>query len=228
MSGGGKPPARPRKPKAGLTMEEQDLWDHAAASMKPLRRAKGRILDGADEAVFEPVEVRPKRRAKASSDAHPKPVAIGGARAAGGMPAVVALPKSLPGTPPLTAFDRKSARRIRSGQIDIDARIDLHGMHQGEAHAALRRFLFSCHANSARWVLVITGKGAPRRAGWFTDDGEPDVRGGLDRHEPRGVLRRNVPRWLAEPDLRAIVVSYTQAAISHGGEGAIYVQLRRR
>jgi DNA-nicking Smr family endonuclease len=165
MKAGGKPPGRGRKPKAGLTVEEQDLWDHAAASMKPLRRAKGRILDGADEAVFEPVEVTPKRRVKAAIQTppkHPVPVIP---------PAVPAKPISR--TPDLADFDRKSARRLRSGQIEIDARLDLHGMHQAEAHAALRRFLFSCHANGARWVLVITGKGAPRRSGWFSDSGDP-------------------------------------------------------
>ena len=99
-------------------------------------------------------------------------------------------------------------------------------MYQDEAHAALRRFLTSCYRNGARWVLVITGKGGPQRTGWFGDGGEPH-RHEHGRDEPRGVLRRNVPRWLAEPELRTIVVSYTQAAIGHGGEGAIYVQLRR-
>lgn len=70
-------------------------------------------------------------------------------------------------------------------------------------------------------VLVITGKGR-----------EADE----DRHAPfdmfqerdRGVLRRNVPRWLAEPELRSIVVGYTSAHVKHGGDGAFYVQLRNR
>lgn len=216
MSSGG---GRGRRTKTGLSDEEQELWDHAAASMKPLRKAKARVLDGADEAVFEPVAVKARKKAKGVE----------------GLPALPGLPVAPPTgavkkptkTPELAAFDRKSARRIRSGQIEIDARIDLHGMYQDEAHAALRRFLFSCYSNGARWVLVITGKGAPRRSGWFSDDGEAHTRD-LGRDEPRGVLRRNVPRWLGEPELRAIVVSYTQAAIGHGGEGAMYVQLRRR
>ena len=208
---------RGRRTKTGLSEEEQELWDHAAASMKPLRKAKGRVLDGADEAVFEPVAVKARKKAKI----------VDGLAALPGLPAAPAVAKKPAKTPELAAFDRKSARRIRSGQIEIDARIDLHGMYQDEAHAALRRFLFSCYSNGARWVLVITGKGAPRRTGWFSDDGDPHHRD-LGRDEPRGVLRRNVPRWLGEPELRAIVVSYTQAAIGHGGEGAMYVQLRRR
>ena len=178
--------------------------------------------------MFELVEVSTKRGTKAALKTPPR---------LPGLPARPVAPpaaKTAHKTPELAAFDRKSARRIRAGHIEIDARLDLHGMFQEEAHSALRRFLFSCHANGARWVLVITGKGAPRRSGWFSDDGEPHRgdfggdRGGGNRDEPRGVLRRNVPRWLGEPDLRAIVVSYTQAAIGHGGEGAIYVQLRRR
>jgi DNA-nicking Smr family endonuclease len=109
---------------------------------------------------------------------------------------------------------------LGSGRIAIEARIDLHGMRQSEAHRALNRFLAKAHADGRRWVLVITGKGGPQRALSSDDLGY----GG----EERGVLRRNVPRWLAEPELRAIVVGFTEAAIRHGGAGALYVQLRRR
>jgi DNA-nicking Smr family endonuclease len=115
----------------------------------------------------------------------------------------------------LAALERRQARRLRSGQVEIEARLDLHGMRQSDAHAALRRFLLACHARGVRWALVITGKGAT-------------ARGGASGEHERGVLRRNVPRWLAEPELRAIVISYTAAAAPHGGEGALYVQLRRR
>ena len=224
---------RSKIPKAGLTIDEEALWDHAARTMAPLRKVKDRVLDGADEALFEALMntdgVAPRRRAKPD-----KP------RTAG-LPGLPSRPASEPAgrskkTPPLADFDRKSAKRLRSGAIDIEARIDLHGMREFEAHGALLRFLYSCHASSKRWVLVITGKGAPRRPGWFGDDGEPVGSGGTDGANfgdfagtsPRGVIRRNVPRWLEEPDLRAIVVSFTQASAAHGGEGALYVQLRKR
>lgn len=208
-----------RPSKVSLTSEEQALWEHASQTMKPLRKTKGRVLDGADEAALEPVLVSAKKRAKPGFDGLP------GLPGYPVRPPVVSKPITK-AMPELAAFDRKSAKRLRAGHIEIDARMDLHGMHQDEAHTALRRFLLSCQTNGARWVLVITGKGAPRRSGWFGTDGEARERDGRD--EQRGILRRNVPRWLAEPDLRAIVVSYTQAAISHGGEGAIYVQLRKR
>ncbi len=127
-----------------------------------------------------------------------------------------------PTVPPLADLERerRKMRRIGTGRIDIEARIDLHGMRQAEAHAALRRFLTRAHADGRRWVLVITGKGAPLDREREADDvGYGSIE--------RGVLRRNVPRWLAEPELRAIVVGYATAAIRHGGEGALYVQLRK-
>ncbi len=97
-------------------------------------------------------------------------------------------------------------RGVARGKEPIDARLDLHGLTQSEAHAALLRFLRNAHARDARLVLVITGKG----------------RGG----EP-GVLRRQVPHWLGLPEFRALVVGFEDAHIAHGGEGALYVRVRR-
>ncbi len=78
--------------------------------------------------------------------------------------------------------------------------------------------MHSAYRRGQRWVLVITGKGGPRRP----RDDDDDMFGVAER----GVLRKNVPMWLSEPELRAIVVSFTAAAIQHGGDGALYVQLR--
>lgn len=119
---------------------------------------------------------------------------------------------------PLAEFERRKARQIASGRIEVDARIDLHGLRQRDAHARLRAFLLQAHASGHRTVLVITGKG-----GEETGDRLADLAG----ERQRGVLRRNVPHWLEEPELRAIVLSYTQAGVRHGGAGALYVQLRR-
>ncbi|MGI9480152.1 MAG: Smr/MutS family protein [Hyphomicrobiaceae bacterium] len=135
----------------------------------------------------------------------------------------VAQPPPQPPAPQPNHMDGRSVRRIGSGRDGIDARIDLHGMRQNEAHSALRVFLFRAVAKGHRMVLVITGKGRPRTS----SDGAlgPFVHEGT---KERGILRRNVPLWLAEPDLRAIVVGHTPAHIRHGGDGALYVQLRRR
>ena len=218
MSGAGS-----RKRKAGLTGEEQALWDHTARSIEQLAtgKAKARVLDGAD-AFFEAmstIDPPVKRRAKAETGGTGKsapPVALPG------LPQAPAAPAR---TPPLADFDRKAAKRLRAGRIDIEARIDLHGMRQDEAHGALASFLRSAHARGLRWVLVITGKGAPRRNAWNPDEEHFRLDMG-DRPEP-GILRRSVPRWLAEPGLRALVVSHTESSPRHGGEGALYVQMRR-
>jgi DNA-nicking Smr family endonuclease len=210
-----------RKPRPLISAEDHALWDHAASSIEPLRGVRSRVHrvheDGdarqggyANHGRPAPLEsvARASRQHTLPGDGKPHPVAHA--------PAVKP-------APPLAKFDRNMGRKLRGGRTEIEARIDLHGMRQSEAHAALRNFLHSCRARGLSTVLVITGKGAP--TGRPADD-EPFWMGGSDGE--RGVLKRNVPRWLAEPDLRAIVVSFTTAAIRHGGEGALYIHLRRR
>jgi DNA-nicking Smr family endonuclease len=115
--------------------------------------------------------------------------------------------------PPLAPFDRRLLQRVARGRETIDARLDLHGMTQTEAHAALLSFLYRAQANDARLALVVTGKGA----------------GKTTRETPRerGVLRRSVPMWLSLPEFRRFVVSFEEAHPSHGGQGALYLRMRR-
>ena len=113
-------------------------------------------------------------------------------------------------TPALSPILRKDRQRLARGNAAIDARIDLHGMTQAEAHGALRRLLRRSQADGAKFVLVITGKGAPDAS----------------RGE-RGVLRRQVPMWLALPEFRRYVLGFDVADTGHGGEGALYVRLRK-
>jgi len=128
-------------------------------------------------------------------------------------PALVAppLPPKPPTPPPLAPLGRKLKQRIARGTHAIDGRLDLHGHTQSEAHDALLRFLASRQARGAKLVLVITGKG---------------VRGG-DSFAERGVLKRMVPLWLGLPEFRQLVVGFETASIGHGGEGALYITLRR-
>lgn len=113
--------------------------------------------------------------------------------------------------PPLATLDRRARRDVARGKAIIDGRIDLHGMRQAEAHRALIDFVFRAHHQGWKLGLVITGKG-----------GGTDARG-----EERGVLRRLVPHWLAEPSMRAMVLGYEASAPGHGGEGALYLRFRR-
>ena len=207
---------RPRGERSSLSPEDEALWQTLTASVQPLERKKTRVRNIAES------EVRPA--VTADKPAHAREPARDrdgiGARAYDVPPPSSA--KRVTHVPPLTDLDHRKARRIAAGREKIDARIDLHGMRQAEAHAALRSFLLGCHASGRRNVLVITGKGVVTRLG--SDACEESA----SELRERGVLRRNVPMWLAEPELRAVVVGFRSAAIRHGGEGALYVQLRAR
>lgn len=112
-----------------------------------------------------------------------------------------------PSVPPLAPLGKRERTKLSRGRSEIEARLDLHGMTQTRAHRALAGFLHRAHQDGLTFVLVITGKG---RSG-----GES------------GVLRRQVPEWLSLPEFRAFVVGFEEAAIGHGGQGALYVRIRR-
>jgi len=133
-------------------------------------------------------------------------------------PLVVATikPRRPAGPPPLAPLERRLKRDLARGRAAVDSVLDLHGMTQAEAHPALRGFLVQAQIQDFRLVIVITGKGA--RAD----------RGDTDWFHETGVLRRLVPHWLREPDLRSTVLGFEEAGPGHGGAGALYVRLRRR
>jgi DNA-nicking Smr family endonuclease len=129
-------------------------------------------------------------------------------RTAKSEPVVPSLPEKK-SPPPLVPLGRRMKQRVARGKDEIDGRLDLHGLTQSEAHATLLRFLRTASSRGARLVLVITGKGARGAEG------------------ERGVLKRQVPHWLALPEFRALVIGFEDAHIAHGGEGALYVRVRR-
>jgi DNA-nicking Smr family endonuclease len=203
------PPKHPAGKKAGrLSDEERELWEHTAQTLQPIKGKKGRVHPAAEDVGAAAPPPPAKREQAKQVDRKPA--------TSHAQPPKVTLP---PPAPAPIALERRKARKLSTGRIEIEGRIDLHGMRQAEAHSALVRFLRRSHADGKRWVLVITGKGAPTRTAH-------DERLRYEGDE-RGVLRRNVPRWLAEPELAAIIVGFTAAAINHGGEGALYVHLRK-
>ncbi|MSP48005.1 MAG: DNA mismatch repair protein MutS [Alphaproteobacteria bacterium] len=111
------------------------------------------------------------------------------------------------GTRQASGLDKRTAERFRKGQRQIDVRLDLHGMTQDAAWRRLVTTVERAGRDGQRTVLVITGKGS-------TPSG--------------GVLRSTVPRWLAEPPLKAIVLAHAPAQPKDGGSGALYVLVRRR
>jgi DNA-nicking Smr family endonuclease len=171
---------------------DAELWARVARSARPLKKGTAGPATPKPRAKPAVTEVPPAARPA------PRPVA---------KPAPAARDERL---------DRQTARRLERGHVAVEARLDLHGMRQKEAHAALRKFVKWAVAKDYRHVLVITGKGAP------ADDHRP-----FYESDERGVLRSSVPHWLSQPDLAHIVLSYGEAPRRLGGEGALYVRLRK-
>ena len=177
---------------------DKALWRHITDQVKPL---KGRPKPSPRDARAE-LKPAPKTKSKTAD------------RGAGpANPASVAPPRPKPAAPDLKpgaapGVDRRTADRLRRGQLPVEAELDLHGLTQADAHRALAAFIAGQHAAGRRCLRVITGKGTFREGG--------------------GVLRAAVPRWLNEAEMRASVLAISHAQPRDGGEGALYVLLKRR
>ena len=178
-----------------LSDDERALWETVTRAVAPLRRRKAKKAEagtGEKEPAATPAaSAKPRAAAKIAAPAKPP---------------------ARPAPPPLAPLERRLKQKLARGREEPDARIDLHGMTQADAHAALAHFLRRAQHDGARVVLVITGKGA---------------RAGADPYAERGVLKRQVPMWLESAELRSYVVGFESAAIGHGGAGALYVRVRR-
>ncbi|KAB0572274.1 Smr/MutS family protein [Brucella pituitosa] len=178
-----------------LRPEDRILWETVAKTAKPLAGKKPSV-----EEEF------PDFKAVMAQEADKKPSQKAPA------------PSSEPATPkkkltslkemPIHSFDRPTHRKISKGRVDIEARIDLHGLTQNDAYELLYGFLLSAHARGLKHVMVITGKG--RSFG------------------SEGVLKQAVPHWFSTPLFRLLVSAFEDAAHHHGGHGALYVRLRKQ
>ncbi len=177
-----------------------ELWEDVARTVKPLRK---------------------RTTIKKSHPAKPKTATI---RALADVlpPVVVHRPSPPKSPPPLAAFDRRTSQKLTRGNVEIEARIDLHGTGIEMARVRLHRFLADAKHQGLRTVLVITGKGASQFAR-HTLHGATH----FDTPERQGKLRRMVPEWLHELEFRALVSGFQPAHPKHGGGGAFYVKLRR-
>jgi len=191
--------------------DERALWHHVTGDVRPLPKVP---KPPAGAAVSPP----------GSTDTPGPGIAPGGGpgpkrpqkRPRAGAPAPIpAPPPEPPPEPPkepglshgaAPGLDKRTQMRLKRGQVELDAVIDLHGHTQTEAHRALAAFLQGSREAGRRTVLVITGKGQA---------------GG-------GVLRDAVPRWLNEPGFRPMIRAFAHAQPKHGGEGALYVLLKRK
>lgn len=179
-----------------LTEDDRILWSLVTKSTKPMHARKLEKSAGDPVASDRPKTPAKPEDPKASSGATNKPSS---------MPSYSPL-ISKPRAP--THLDQPTLNNLARGKLPIEARVDLHGMTQDEAHALLYAFLNRAHARGARYVLVITGKGS-------SSGGD-------------GILKRAVPGWLSTPLFRQFVTSHDPAARGHGGGGALYVRLRKR
>ena len=184
--------------------------------LEPRPSPRRRALSEEERELWDVVarQVKPLRKLRATKAAaaprRESSAAPPAARSASSPRPIAAAPApraAKPAVPPLAPLGKRERTRLSRGRSEIEARLDLHGMTQMRAHRALTGFLHRAHHDGLTFVLVITGKG---RSG-----GES------------GVLRRQVPEWLSLPELRAFVVGFEEAAIGHGGEGALYVRIRR-
>jgi DNA-nicking Smr family endonuclease len=184
-------------------------------SAPPRRR---RALSEEERVLWESVAKQTKPLRKKPRAAKPQvaapdaetPVAAKQAAPPKPLPSARIAPAPKPAPPPLAPLGRRERSQLSRGRKEIDARLDLHGMTQTRAHRALSGFLQRAHSDGLTFVLVITGKG---RA--------------MGPESERGVLRRQVPQWLSLPEFRTLVVGFEEAHIGHGGEGALYVRIRR-
>jgi DNA-nicking Smr family endonuclease len=160
--------------------EERALWRETMRGVTPLRPILSEV--GPPEEIIAPPPARESKSRRVPATGQP---ALSPARA----------------SKTIDALDRRTAMRLKRGTLPIEAKLDLHGMTQTEAHDALTRFIARAQKHGSRAVLVVTGKS--------------------------GVLHGAVPRWLAEGDNRARILALRRAHAQHGGEGALYLMLRR-
>ncbi len=183
-----------------LSAEERALWDRVAETAKPLDPTR----------PIEPVQIAKPVNRPVVRDVDPVHHFMLGEKAAHGrandiLPSMAARLTHAP-----VQMDNKAYGKMTRGKLKPEARIDLHGLTMAEAHPELVAFILGSHAIGRRLVLVITGKGK--------------VRDDVGR---QGILRHQVPQWMALQPLAPAILQVTPAHLNHGGYGAYYVYLKR-
>lgn len=186
-----------------LSTDDRILWGKVARSTRPM---PGRMeeVEAFEKTIADVEEVEQKPVIKEAAPALRKAITT---KSFDDMTyQAPAQPKPAPGRH--QPLERPVKRKIAKGRLELEARLDLHGMFQDEAHGLLYTFIQRAHDRGLRHVLVITGKGASM---------------GSD-----GALKRAVPMWFGKPEFRHLISSWETAAQNHGGNGALYVRLSRR
>jgi DNA-nicking Smr family endonuclease len=183
--------------KKSFEVHDRNLWDEVARSIRPLGKRALKMSASSVSLPKQPVQILPQK-ASTPKISHNK------------------------GPPPITGFDRRTEQKLMRGKVEIESRLDLHGMGLDEARMRLLDFISHRRMEGNRLVLVITGKGASPFSS-HTLHG----RNNFYAPEREGRLRRQLPEWLQEAQFRVHVSGFQQAHPRHGGGGAFYVKLRR-
>jgi len=190
--------------RADLSPDDRRIWARVSGSVKEkVARKALRVTPGAVE-PDPPAAPHPTAVGKTPPKAPPQ--FIRPSKAAPIAQPVVAQPTPQRGRGLPEALEPRRQRRLSRERDPIEAKIDLHGYGRFQAQDALTAFLMGAQARGYRAVLVVTGQG--RRGG-------------------TGVIRASVHEWLAAPGLRTVVSGFAPAARHHGGDGALYVTIRR-
>lgn len=193
-----------------LTGEERALWSKVARTTKPLPGRMEALLSSSAETALK------LDKAKPDTPEHEKTGLTRATRYAIAAPFRDDRSKTggVQNREPRAAarrlhpIEKPVHRKLARGRLPLEARIDLHGLDQAEAHRRLVDFIHRAHSRGVRHVLVITGKGASLGS--------------------EGALKRALPQWLAKPELATVVSGFEIAGRGHGGEGAFYVRLKKR
>ena len=188
--------------KPSVSKAEKLLFEMVLSDVKPLE-SLGPFSSSGQEAVKIPQRTKNTARKNLSTQTKSKP-----------SQKPLFLNNFLPGRAP--GLDRSSAIKLAKGKFTIQGKLDLHGMTQRQAHAALIDFIQTSFCDRKRNLLVITGKGRPK--------GREEVVGYGKRE---GILKSTVPKWLDESPLQGLVLAFTTSQREHGGAGALYVLLRK-
>ena len=194
-----------------LNRDDRIIWKQVSDTAKPLKKRPH--LPRHPETLSKPVRNQNETCIKRTEDKK-NPVT---------MPSYTPVRQPGLNTVPPLGVDRAMKRKLGRGQMEIDARLDLHGKTRAAAHSILKSFLTTAQTRGYRTVLVITGKGDQSIARHTLHSF--DV---IHTPERTGVLMRSVPQWLNEPEFRTLVVGFQPAHPKHGGGGALYIRLRRK
>jgi len=185
-----------------LSVDEQHLWDKIAQTTDPIKGRHDYLIT--QDIYDHSIDLLAHATSKTPSLPKSKPSGIPGKRSA--------QPRSSPPqAAPLSdtrSFDRRTKLGLKKGKLRVEGTLDLHGHTQDQAHDAVGRFVHAAAKANKRYVLIITGKGRMSET-------------------PGGVLRRAVPQWLRRPPLSTLISGIDEAAPRDGGEGALYVRIKR-